>query len=409
MKLSISRAAMAVALSLGVVGMAGAVAEPAYAAKKQKSQGDFSKEFVEAYQPVAEQMEADPAAGKAGIPALLAVVNSPDEKLAAGQVIYNIGAKTQDYDTQYQGVKLMIESGKVAAEQQPMILLAGGQLAYNAKDFPAAQTYLEQAATLSPTNAQIPAILAETYAQQGNNEQALDMLAKAIDMKKAAGEPVTDKEVFRGLAIAANNGLTDQASAWAVRVLQSNPSDQYRGEAYKVFSALSNFTKDQELDLLRLMARDGGLTLRQQYMAYLQAADARRRPAEVQNVIEMGIASGVLEGSGLANDELTLAKGRYAQTLKELNTDAGRAASADEAMAIADVYLGYDKGAEAEALYAKAISMGIANKDAALTGLGMAQVQQGKYVEAKATFDQIVVGNRGNLARLWSAYVDSQM
>jgi len=409
MKRSISRAAMAVALSLGVVGVVGATATPAVAAKKKKSQGEYSKEFIAVYQPLAEQVEVDPAAAAAGIPGLAAAIASDDEKLAGGQVIYNIGAKTQDVATQYQGVKLMADSGKVAPEQQGSILLAAGQLGYNMKDYAAARGYLNQAAVLLPNDPQVPTIIAESYVQDGNYAQALAMLSKAIDMKTAAGQP-TEDSAFRGLAIAANNGLNDQAADWALKVLQSNPTKQeYRAEAYKVFAALSTFTKDEELDLLRLMYRDNGLSIRQQYMAYLQGADARRRPAEIQAVIEQGMANGLLSGSALANDELKIAKGRYDQTLKELGADAKNPGSGSEAMAIADVYLGYGKGAEAEALYTKAIEMNVAEKAAALTGLGIAQADQGKYAAANATFGQIATGNRAKLATLWIAYVNGKM
>lgn len=408
MKRSISRAALAVALSLGTVGLVATTATPAMAAKKS-SGGDFSKEFVEAYQPLAKAAEGDPASVTAGIPAMAALIKSPDEKLAGGQLIYNVGAKVKDQALQYQGVKLMIESGKLPAESQGAVYLAAGQIGYNMKDFAAARTYLQQAATIAPNDPQIPAVIAETYVQDKNFPQALASLEQAMKLRAAAGQPATDNDAFRGLAIAANNGMNDQAALWAVRVLESRPRAEYRTEAYKVLSALSRYSKDEELDLLRLMYRADALSMPQQYSAYLETADARRRPAEVQALVEKGIAAGILKSSGsLAADELGIAKGRYATVLKELNADSG-SASGTSALAIADTYLGYRKSVEAETLYRKALTgLTGADKDRALTGLGIALADQGKYADAKSTFEQITTGNRSQLAKLWIAYVNDK-
>lgn len=408
MKRSISRVAMAVALSLGGVGMV-AVAQPAEAAKKKGD--DYSKEFVAAYKPIADGLEAsvDGSDLKPQVPALVAVTKSPAEMLAGGQVIYNIGVKANDQALQYQGVKLMADSGNLPEETVGKIYLAAGQLGYNAKDYAAARGYLEKAQALAPNDPQIPSLIGETYFAEGNFAQALAGIETAIKTRKAAGLPVDDATAFRGLAIAANNGLNDQAFTWAMRVLESSPRPEYRGEAYKILSALSPFTKEEELDLLRLMYRNDGLTLKQQYMAYLQTLDARRRPAEVKAVIDKGMSAGLLTGSALVSDELGIANNRLSQVQREIDTDSANPSDANEAMAIADVYLGYGKGAKAETLYQMALDKGIANKAAALTGLGIAQADQGKYAEAKATFGQITTGNRSTLARLWIAYVDEKL
>ncbi|WP_066556321.1 tetratricopeptide repeat protein [Croceicoccus bisphenolivorans] len=409
MKRSFSRTAMAVALSLGTVGVMGMAASPALAAKKKSGGGEYSKEFIAVYQPLSEKAEADPATAAAEIGTLSATIASADEKLAGGQLIYNLGAKTSNTALQYQGIKLMADSGKIAPEQAGKVFLAAGQLGYNAQDYAAARGYLEQAATLMPADPAVPATLAEVYVQQKDYPQALATIEKAIALRKAAGEAPADTDAFRGLAIAANNGLNDQAALWAVRVIESNPRDEYRTEAYKVLSALSRYTKEEELDLLRLMYRADALSDRRQYMAYLAAADARRRPAEVKTLVEAGIAAGLLTSTdSLAGDELKLASGRYDSVLRELNADAKGSLDGAAALAVGDTYLGYGKGADAEAMYRKAIAAGVADKDRALTGLGIALADQGKFDEAKTTFGQVSGASRSQLARLWIAYVNDK-
>ena len=72
-----------------------------------------------------------------------------------------------------------------------------------------------------------------------------------------------------------------------------------------------------------------------------------------------------------------------------------------------DVYLSLGSWAEAEEMYALALQKGGVDRDRTLTRLGIAQAQQGKKAEAKATFAQ-VGGARVPVARMWSAFVESR-
>lgn len=408
MKLSYSRVALAAALSLGTVGAMAVTATPALAAKKAAA-GQYSKEFITAYQPLSQKVEADPASVAPQLPALKATISSPDEKLIGGQLIYNVGAKTSNPALQYEGIKLMADSGKVAADQAGKVYLAAGQLGFNAKDYAAARGYLTQAATLMPNDPMIYATLAEISVQEKNPKQALVELDKAITLRAASGAAPIDGDAFRGLAIAANNGLNAEAAVWAARVLDANPRAEYRKEAYKIIGATSSFTKDEEIDFLRLLMRADAISIVQQYNAYLEVADARRRPGEVQALVQKGLASGLLKSSGsLAADELAIAKARYDTTLRELNVDS-KSASGTAALSIADVYLGYGKAAEAEAMYRKALTtVAGADKDKALTGLGIALSDQNKNAEAKTTFGQITSPSRAKLAKLWISYLNTK-
>ena len=58
-------------------------------------------------------------------------------------------------------------------------------------------------------------------------------------------------------------------------------------------------------------------------------------------------------------------------------------------------------------MFKLAIEKGSVDRDEALIRLGIAQVQQGKLAEARASFEQ-VSGVRAPLAQLWSAYAESR-
>jgi hypothetical protein len=177
-----------------------------------------------------------------------------------------------------------------------------------------------------------------------------------------------------------------------------------------------NFTKEESLDLGRLFLRTGALDTDPKYTSrefieYIQAADPRRLPGEVQKVAELGIAKGALLTSDpFVTDSLTQAKGRVAAdkaSLAALEKDGRASPNGKSAVATADAYLSYGEDAKAEEMYQIALTKGGIDTDRALTRLGIAQVDLGKTAEAQATFAK-VGGVRAPLAKLWSVYASKK-
>ena len=116
-----SRLAFAVALATTAAVSMTAAATPAFAQKKGKEQeapkANYSKAFIVAYQPVSKIVTdgTDLAAAKAQLPAVTAAAETPDDKFAAGQLTFNVGAKSSDVPLQRQGLDLMLDSGKTPA------------------------------------------------------------------------------------------------------------------------------------------------------------------------------------------------------------------------------------------------------------------------------------------------------
>ena len=78
-----------------------------------------------------------------------------------------------------------------------------------------------------------------------------------------------------------------------------------------------------------------------------------------------------------------------------------------DALNAGDVFLSLGSYAEAEEMFALGLEKGGADRDRLLTRLGIAQVHQGKYAEARETFGQ-VAGERTAVARMWTAYIESR-
>jgi len=190
------------------------------------------------------------------------------------------------------------------------------------------------------------------------------------------------------------------------------PSDTSWGDAIGILYNTADVSGQDSLDLLRLARRVNGIRQANQYLEYVEQADPRKLPGEVVAVIDEGYSSGMLDRS---NSFVSEARAEAARRVKidetelpELARDA-RASNANLAtvMAAGDAYLSYGRGAEAEEFYAKASAMSGANTPLVLTRMGIAQLDQGKYSEAEATFNK-VQGARQAIANLWAIYATQQ-
>lgn len=387
---------------------------PAVAQKKEKpapaAKANYSKGFVAAYKPVETLANApapDFAAIKAALPGLIAASQTPDDKAATGRMIFTVGQKSKDYALALQGAEMIIASGKPDPALGQFNMVAA-QLAYNLKDYAKTRMYTEGAIKAGHTENDPELLMAESYFAQNQYAPGLKYLSETIAARKAAGKPVPEAWVKRGLATAYSNNLAAEANQWALIYARDYPSQSSWGDAISILINNGNYAAPEMLDLLRLARRTNTMRTRGQYLEYIDSADARKLPSEVIAVIEAGTASKQLDPSVQAvKDARTLAQARLAADKAELPA-LQRDASSGSAklvtvMAAADTLLSYGKAAEAETLYAKALTMPGANAGLVLTRLGIAQLDQGKLAEAQATFGK-VQGVRQPMANLWALY-----
>lgn len=414
-KFRVAASRLAFAVALAATGAAGLTlaATPAYAQKKKEQPAapkpSYSKEFVAVYQPIAKMLNenGDLAAVKPQLPTLIAASQSADEKLATGQVVVNIGAKTNDPALQRQGLDLMLDSGKAPATDVARLAFAAAQLAYNAKDWAAARTRAQQAIAAGYTG-DAELLMAETHFAEGQAPQGLDLLDKAFARKIAAGQPIPESWIKRAVAQSYQAKLDAQAMKFAGMYAQYYPSPASWGDAIAIQRNLRGYDGHDLLDLLRLGARADALRNERDYVDYITAADPRRLPGETQRIIEAGVAAGRLKANDVFVSEARgIAAGRVkADTadLPGLERDARAATStAATAMAAGDAFLSYQQPAKAEEFYRLALARPGVDAPRVMTRLGIAQLDQGKVAEAQATFAK-VEGARQAIAQLWSIY-----
>lgn len=413
--------ALAIALASGGAMLASpAFTDAAHAQKKDKkkeeAKAQYSKEFLAAYKPIETALAApgaDIASLKPQMMALVSTAVSADEKQAAGGMIYNAGATSKDMALQLQGMELLLASGKVPVEQVGRYNFTAYQLANEQKNYAKARQYLQAAidtnfSTERISTADLEITMAEIDFSEGKHAAGLAYLSKAIAHRKANGQPVDNAWYRRGITVAYSNQVVPQIYDLVVQWVGDYPTEDNWRDAVNLTRNLNNFEGPEALDLLRLARRVGALRDKQDYILYIEAADARRLPKEVKDLIDQAYAAGAVSKDDIyVADSLTTANGRIKTDMAELpvlEKDANAAsAGLRTVFAAGDAFLSYGEYAKAASFYQKSLGMAGVERNTALTRLGIAQIGVGDYAAAQATLAQ-VDGARALIAKLWSAY-----
>lgn len=404
----VSGIAMAMALAGGAVVATAVTPTEAHAQ-------DYSKKFREVYGQAAEHATADTPdwnAAKALVPQLVAAAENADEKYAAGQIILQVGNGLEDPSLQRQGLQMSIASGKVPAEQLGLFNWYAGNLAFQEEDYADARKYLEGAVAAGYRDNDPTTLIADTYMQEGDYEGGLNYLKGAVTAQMEAGGPVNEGLLLLGLKTAYENEMPEQALDFSTMLVANNPSQQNWLYATQTVNATYTFEPQAQLDLLRLQRETGSLKERYEYYEYAETAGVQKMGSEVAELIDEGIAAGVLDtGDSLYADGYAEAKRRGAMDREEtpgLVSEARAESNGTLAMGVGDAFFSYGAYAEAEDMYSTALEKGVQNPMMVTTRIGIAQSRQGKLAEARETFAGIT-GPREPIARLWIAWIDSKM
>lgn len=429
----ISRSAMGVALAFGMIAGSTMLAGPAFAQKQPKQPKGGGAKLTPAFQqaaaPLQQAIEAaktrpDVVAAK-GNPAALstalanekgqldqaaAAAATPDDKLVLGQLTYQLGAVAQDGALIQKGLSGMLQSGALNPADAPKIQVALGQAAASQKDYAGAAAAYKSAIDAGYTDNDIEALLAEAYIKGGQIPQGLAALKAAMAKKQAAGQPIPASWYRVGLNAAFHGKQLNEAVELSRGLVQVEPTAQNWAAAITVTRDVGNFPAQDTLDLMRLMDRTKSYSEERDYIRYIEVADARRLPNEVLKVINAGTASGKLRQDAFITEQKGIASGKLTSDRASLPAQEKTARSSSDAatvVGIADAFLSYDEPAKAEELYTLALGKAGVDAGRATTRLGIAQVDQGKYAEAQATFAK-VQGPRQPIAGLWSVYAQQK-
>lgn len=386
--------------------------------QQQSDGGGYTDAFRAAYVPLDEAMKiegGDLTQMRGQFSALATLLTTQDEKLAGGGLIYNAGARLRDPDLQLKGMEAMLASGKVPAEVAGQYNFIAYQLANQAGDYAKARIYLQGAIdnnfTTDTINASALQIaMAENYFAASEFDAGYNFLTNAISTRKAQGQPVDEQWYRRGVTVAYENQAVPQVYDFAIQWISDYPSAANWRDAINIARNLNTFNNQEILDLLRLSRRVDALSDATDYDYYVEAADARRLPREVKDVIDEGMAAGIVSSGNLfITEALEIANSRIAADRADLPALERDANSSNAALrtivAAGSAFLSYDEYAKAAGFYQRALGMPGVDTNEALTRLGIAQIGMGEFDAARETLGQ-VTGNRLPIAKLWIAYAN---
>ncbi|MBB3032846.1 hypothetical protein [Alteriqipengyuania lutimaris] len=406
-----SRFAIAAALmGVGALGVT-AIDAPAYAQKSPK----YSEGFIEVFAPINEAMNEDAPDYESLRDQALAArgsIENDDDRFAYGSTLYSLGQELSDRALQRDGMETMLESGKIPEDALPQYTYIAGQLAYNLEDYAAARQRIQEALALGYDAPDAQNIITRTYSLEGNTAGALGAVAEQVNTAVSAGQVPDEALLKRGLTIAYNDDLYEDATNFSMLLARYYPSTDAWGDAVAIQRNYGDYSDEELLDLLRLLRAADAMRNERDYVDYINYANFRRLPAEVAAVAQDGISAGMLQGNDAfvteaVNESESLVDGLRSD-LGDLESDAmASGAGASLAVAAGDAYLNFDNGAKAAELYELALTRPDVDRNTALTRLGIAQVKAGNYAAAQDTFAK-VDGNRAPIAKLWAAYAENQ-
>jgi len=421
------KSAFALGLMAATAGAVAVAPAPALAAKKEESNLKPSPAMMKAYQEInALQKAKDYAAATGKIAEAQKIAQSPDDQYLVGNMMLNNGIGLKDEATQRTGLEKMLATGKVSAAEAPKFQFYVGQFALKAKEYDIAIDNFNKAIAANYAGSDPEVMLAESYFGKSSQNiagnqlspagrtialQGLAHLKRAIEIDTAAGTAVPGNWYSRGFRMAALTGSPDLPQ-WTAQALKSDPNPENWRIALRAYQdAHREMTRDENLDVLRLMAATGALKDAYSYGEYVDSAMKAGLFGEAKSVIDSGRAAGALQPKQLADSYQVAVSGipKDKASLPSAAADAAKAASGRTAAVTANAYMGYGDYAKAVELYRLALQKGGVDADELNTRLGIALAKSGDVAGAKAAFGTVTKpGNRKTIADFWTLYLSSK-
>jgi len=404
-----------------LIGAAASVVAAAFAAAPAWSQSaatatkpatapmDITKEERAALLPVQQAIKAqDWAAAKAALPAAVQAARSPDAQYAIGRFELEIGLGANNVAMQARGLDHLIASGRVPATDLPVIYRNRAVLANNAGDKRGAETAFAKVVALTPRDPEALVSLAQVKKDLNKLPEAVELMQRAIDIKRAAGTPV-DETWYKYTLKLAYDGRSDARLRQAAQTLSRQliavyPTKDNWRDALLILRDTAGLDAAAELDLLRLMRASGALAGERDWYDLAQGLASAGNYAEAKAVLDDGIAKRTIDPKKAAFAELLGAVGaRLGGAREALSGDEAKAmAAANGALALkaGDAWEGHGDHARAIALYRAALRKGGVDADAVNTHLAVALLASGDRAGAESLFKSLK-GSRKEVGAFW--------
>ena len=363
-----------------------------------------------AVKPIRELQTAVDANDTATIPAKLAaaqaVAKSPDEKYLVAQLQLKAAVAAKNDAAMGTAIEAMLASGGADAIQTERLALNLGRIQYKNKQHAQAAASFQRVLAANLANSDALVLLAETRNSQGQVNEAIALLDRAIKAKAASGQKADQEWYKRAVALAYEAklpGATELSRQWVA----AYPTPTNWRDALRVYRKVANLGDAATLDALRLARATGALSGDADFHNFAMAA-GNESPGEARAVIDEAIAAKQIDPnkpifkSLIADLKTRRALGR--DLLPQLAREAKASPSARLAVRTADAYYGYGDYAQAIELYRAALTKSGADTNLINLHLGMALARAGDKAGATAALNA-VTGAQSELAKFWLVYV----
>lgn len=416
--LNVSKSAILLA---GAAVLAGAFATSAEAQRRNReaqeapadpARPQVSRAFATAFQPVNAAITAnDLATADAGLPALRAAATTPYELFVVAQTDFRIATAQNNAQRQLTALDAMVDSNGAPAADAPRIVVAAGQMAYNARDYAKAAQRFERAIALGSTADNLNILYLDSLLRANQIDQGLAYARQQIAAGQTAGRPANE-QVY---------SLTARALQEARRVPELLELLGARARAYPTTANMRSlgiiFLQNQPdnrgttLDVMRVLLEANALDDRRYFVEYAGAAVEEGLPNEAIAVVNAARAAGRAQANDVTfNEVLQSQNAKLAEDRASLAGSARRAREVPEARLATltgDAYLTYGQYPQALEMYALALTKANVDVNLVNTRIGMARFRSGDVAGARQAFETIQ-GPRATIAAMWLGLIDQR-
>jgi len=351
-------------------------------------------------------------------PAATTAMNQAQSAARSGYTRYlasalqlRLAIETGNVGLQTTAIDAMIDSGAAPASELPQLYRNQAALLQGAGKLEKAEAAFTRYLELAPNDAEATLQLARIKADRKRQADALALLDRAIDARKAAGQPVPESWYRRALNLAVQYRMTPQALRLSRQLVTAYPTPLNWRDAVLIHRDASGVDQEAALDGWRLMRTTKALAGERDYLQFAQSLSTAGLAGESKAVLDEGVAAKMVNPAEPGFKELLAASGKKAVAdrtgLATRQAAALAAATGADALKAGDMALGQGSFGRAAELYQAAIQKGGVDANVANTRLGIALARAGKRLEAEAAF-RAVTGPRAELANLWLVWLQQR-
>lgn len=353
----------------------------------------------------------------AAISSAQSAVTSSDGRYLLGSLQVKVGVQTNNRPMQTQGIEAMLASGAASDAETNMLLRNQAAFFRTAGDNRKAEAALGRLLERNPNDLDALIGLAEIRAERKKVPEALALLDRAIEVRRASGQPVPESWYKFEVRNAFDTRATAQALKSTKQWIAAYPSAENWRDALANLRELTAPDRETDVDIWRMMRATRSLAGERDYFAMSdllkqagytaeakavvdEAASARiidaSKPATTQR--RKGTAPGKGPGKGAGKGAAPAAASKTSLAAAEKTALA--AATGAEALKVADAYFGNGDHAKASELYRTALQKGSVDTNLVNIRLGLALALAGRAAEAQPVLQSVSGGARGELASL---------